>query len=118
MTPARASSAAQAAWRTFCMASAAGFLVLLDTTAVVPAYAPLRAHFSAVSLADLSWTLNAHTVLFAALLVSAGRLADLMGRKRIFLHGLALFVFASALCAWAPGIGTLIAARVFAPIEI
>ena len=85
--------------------------MLLDTTAVVAAYAPLRAHFSSVSLADLSWTLNAYALLFAALLVPAGRLADLMGRKRIFLHGLALFVFASALCAWAPNIGTLIAAR-------
>ena len=111
MTPAKTSSAAQAAWRTFRIASAAGFLVLLDTTAVVAAYAPLRTHFSSVSTADLSWTLNAYTVLFAALLVPAGRLADLMGRERIFLHGLALSVFASALCAWAPGIGTLIAAR-------
>jgi EmrB/QacA subfamily drug resistance transporter len=98
-------------WRTFCIASAAVFLVLLDTTAVIAAYAPLRAYFSGVSVADLSWTLNAYTVLFAALLVPAGRLADLLGRKRIFLHGLALFCMASALCAWAPGITTLIAAR-------
>ena len=104
-------SSGSTAWRTFRIASAAGFLVLLDTTAVVAAYAPLRGHFSGVSLADLSWTLNAYTVLFAALLVPAGRLADLMGRKRIFLHGLAVFSLASALCAWAPGIGTLIAAR-------
>ena len=103
--------AGSAAWRTFRIASAAGFLVLLDTTAVVATYAPLRAHFSAVSLADLSWTLNAYTVLFAALLVPAGRLADLMGRNRVFLHGLAVFSLASALCACAPGIGTLIAAR-------
>jgi EmrB/QacA subfamily drug resistance transporter len=103
--------AAARAWRTFRIASAAVFLVLLDTTAVVAAYAPLRAHFSAVSAADLSWTLNAYTVLYAALLVPAGRLADLKGRKRVFLQGLALFSFASALCAWAPGIGTLIAAR-------
>jgi EmrB/QacA subfamily drug resistance transporter len=106
-----ADAAAARAWRTFRIASAAVFLVLLDTTAVVAAYAPLRAHFSAVSAADLSWTLNAYTVLYAALLVPAGRLADLTGRKRVFLQGLALFSFASALCAWAPGIGTLIAAR-------
>lgn len=104
-------AAAARAWRTFRIASAAVFMVLLDTTAVVAAYAPLRAHFSAVSAADLSWTLNAYTVLYAALLVPAGRLADLKGRKRVFLQGLALFSFASALCAWAPGIGTLIAAR-------
>jgi len=99
------------AWRTFRIASAAVFLVLLDTTAVVAAYSPLREHFSAVSVADLSWTLNAYTVLYAALLVPAGRLADLNGRKRVFLQGLALFSLASAFCAWAPDIVTLIAAR-------
>ncbi len=109
--PSTPDDAAARAWRTFRIASAAVFLVLLDTTAVVAAYAPLRAHFSAVSAADLSWTLNAYTVLYAALLVPAGRLADLKGRKSVFLQGLALFSFASALCAWAPGIGTLIAAR-------
>ncbi|MEY8689072.1 MAG: MFS transporter [Leptothrix sp. (in: b-proteobacteria)] len=109
--PSLPDEAAARAWRTFRIASAAVFLVLLDTTAVVAAYAPLRAHFSAVSAADLSWTLNAYTVLYAALLVPAGRLADLKGRKRVFLQGLALFSFASALCAWAPGIGELIAAR-------
>ncbi len=109
--PSTPDDAAARAWRTFRIASAAVFLVLLDTTAVVAAYAPLKAHFNAVSAADLSWTLNAYTVLYAALLVPAGRLADLKGRKRVFLQGLALFSFASALCAWAPGIGTLIAAR-------
>jgi EmrB/QacA subfamily drug resistance transporter len=98
-------------WRTFWIASAAVFLVLLDTTAVVAAYAPLRAHFNGVSVATLSWTLNAYTVLFAALLVPAGRLADLLGRKRLFLQGLVLFSVASALCALAPGVGWLIAAR-------
>jgi EmrB/QacA subfamily drug resistance transporter len=99
------------AWRSFWIASAAVFLVLLDTTAVVAAYAPLRAHFRDVSVADLSWTLNAYTVLYAALLVPAGRLADLLGRKRLFLQGLALFTVASALCAAAPDIGLLIGAR-------
>ena len=48
----------QDAWRTFRIASATGFLVLLDTTAVVAAYAPLRVHFSSVSSTDLSWTLK------------------------------------------------------------
>lgn len=109
--PSSTDQAEARAWQTFRIASAAVFLVLLDTTAVVAAYAPLRAHFSDVSAADLSWTLNAYTVLYAALLVPAGRLADLNGRKRVFLQGLALFSFSSALCAWAPGIGTLIAAR-------
>lgn len=106
-----ASRPSDSPWRTFWIASAAVFLVLLDTTAVVAAYASLREHFGGVSVASLSWTLNAYTVLFAALLVPAGRLADLLGRKRLFVHGLALFSAASALCALAPGIGWLIAAR-------
>lgn len=111
LTTAGAGRALASPWRTFWLASAAVFLVLLDTTAVVAAYAPLRAHFSSVSVAELPWTLNAYTVLYAALLVPAGRLAGLLGRKRLFLLGLALFSAASALCALAPGIGLLIAAR-------
>ena len=61
-----APSPTPSAWRTFWIASAAVFLVPLDTTAVVAAYAPLPAHFIGVSVAELSWTLNAYTVLFAA----------------------------------------------------
>ena len=97
------------AWRTFWLSSAAVFLVILDSTAVVATYPSLRAYFQDVSAANLSWTLNAYTVLYAALLVPAGRLADLQGRKRVFLQGLILFTLASAFCAWATGIGPLIA---------
>ena len=55
LNPSTPDDAAARAWRTFWIASAAVFLVLLDTTAVVAAYAPPRTHFSAVSAADLSW---------------------------------------------------------------
>lgn len=106
------SNVARAAWRTFWLTSAAVFLVSLDATAVVAAYSALRAQFAGVSIAALSWTLNAYTILYAALLVPAGRLADLLGRKRVFLQGLVLFTFASCLCAFAPGAEALIAARV------
>jgi len=50
-------------------------------------------------------------VLDTALPIPAGRLADLKGRKRVFLQGLVLFSLASALCIWAPGIAALIGAR-------
>ena len=50
----------------------------------------------------MSWVLNAYAIVFAALLVPAGRLADRIGRKRAFLGGLALFVLGSALCGVAP----------------
>jgi EmrB/QacA subfamily drug resistance transporter len=55
--------------------------------------------------------LNAYTIVFGSLLVPAGRIADRIGRKRIFLAGLGLFTAASALCGVAPSAGTLIAAR-------
>jgi EmrB/QacA subfamily drug resistance transporter len=105
-------ASARAAWRTFGLTSAAVFLVTLDATAVVAAYAALRDQFGQVSMAWLSWTLNAYTIVYAALLVPAGRMADLLGRKRVFMHGLVLFTAASALCAFAPGVGWLVAARV------
>ena len=103
---------ARSAWRTFALTSAAVFLVTLDATAVVAAYAALREQFGQASLAGLSWTLNAYTIVYAALLVPAGRMADLLGRKRVFMHGLVLFTGASALCAFAPGVHWLVAARV------
>ena len=84
------------AWRTFWIASAAVFLVLLDTTAVVAAYSPLREHFSAVSVADLSWTLNAYTVLYAALLVPAGRLAGRIGHRPLLVVGGVLYAVTQA----------------------
>jgi EmrB/QacA subfamily drug resistance transporter len=59
----------------------------------------------------LSWVVTAYGVLFAALLTPAGRLADVVGRKRVFLGGAAAFGAASALSAVAPSVGALIAAR-------
>ena len=56
--------------------------------------------------------LNAYNIVFAALLVPAGRLADLLGRRRMFFWGLGVFVGASALCGLAPSVEFLIAARV------
>ncbi len=100
------------AWTTFWIASGAIFIVTLDGTAVVAAYPALRAEFAETSVAWLSWTLNAYTIVYAALLVPAGRLADLHGRRRLFLVGVTLFTLASVLCALSPDIGLLVAARI------
>src|SRR3954470_991143 len=88
------------------------FVSSLDLFIVNIAFPDLRADFPAASLAGLSWVLNAYAIVFAALLVPAGRWADRAGRKRAFLGGLALFTLASAACAAAPGVGVLVAARV------
>jgi EmrB/QacA subfamily drug resistance transporter len=67
--------------------------------------------FSGSSEASLSWVLDAYAITFAAVLVLAGRVADLWGRKKILLIGVALFTVASALAAFSPDLGVLIGAR-------
>ena len=64
------------------------------------------------SLARLSWILNGYAIAFAALLIAAGRLGDRIGQRRVFLAGVTVFTLASALCAAAPNLGVLVAARV------
>lgn len=104
-------AAAGKAWVTFWTASGAIFLVSLDVTSAVVTFPALRTYYPEASPALLSWVINASAILYAALLVPAGRLADLVGRKRIFVIGLAVFTGASVLCAAAPGVGWLIGAR-------
>src|SRR5580700_5501018 len=63
------------------------------------------------SLAGLEWTVNAYTLSFAVLLMTAAAAGDRLGRRRIFAAGLALFAVSSPACALAPDAGVLIAAR-------
>jgi EmrB/QacA subfamily drug resistance transporter len=95
----------------FGVASMAVFLVSIDTTVLFAAFGALRAGFPGSTPANLSWVLNAYTVIYAALLVPAGRLADVHGRKRVFQFGLTVFLVASAACGAAPNVALLIAAR-------
>ncbi|MFE2442500.1 MFS transporter [Streptomyces sp. NPDC059426] len=99
-------------WLILAVASAAQFLAVLDMIAVNIAFPAIGADFRSASTAELSWVLNAYTIVLAALLVPAGRLADGIGGRRSFLTGIALFGLASVACGAAPGLGTLIAARV------
>ncbi len=98
-------------WPIFWVASVAVFLVSLDTTLLYAAFGALRAGFPQASAADMSWVLNAYTVVYAAMLIPAGGLADTHGRKKVFLIGVALFLVASAACGLAGSVGWLIAAR-------
>src|SRR3954465_6475263 len=88
------------------------FVASLDLFIVNIAFPDIQQDFHGASLASLSWILNAYAIVFAALLVPAGRWADRTGRKRAFLGGLALFTAASAACAAAPSVDVLIAARI------
>ncbi|MEZ0294729.1 MAG: DHA2 family efflux MFS transporter permease subunit [Solirubrobacteraceae bacterium] len=94
------------------VASASSFLVYLDATIVNVAFPDIRASFGGSTLAGLSWILSAYALVFAALLVPGGRYADVVGGRRLFLAGLAAFIGGSLLCALAPSVPLLVAARV------
>src|SRR5439155_353473 len=72
----------------------------------------ITAAFPDASAAKLSWVLNAYTIVFAALLIPAGKIADRVGHRRVFLVGSALFTGASTACGLAPTAELLIAFRV------
>jgi EmrB/QacA subfamily drug resistance transporter len=103
-------------WKVLAVVSLAVFMSSLDLFIVNIAFPDIQRDFSGTSLASLSWILNAYAIVFAALLVPAGRSADRLGRRRSFLAGLALFTLASALCAAAPSVELLVAARVLQAI--
>ena len=97
---------------TVLIACAGAFLAFLDTTIVNIAFPDISESFEGAGRDALSWVLDGYFVIIAALLVPAGGLADRYGHKRIFLIGVAGFTAASLLCALAPTLETLIAARV------
>ncbi|MFF1381547.1 MFS transporter [Streptomyces sp. NPDC058308] len=99
-------------WRILAIASAAQFLAILDLFAVSVAFPALERTFDGAGLAEVSWVLNAYTIVLAAMLVPAGRLADDIGRKRAFLLGMTLFGVASVGCAVAPVLPALVVARI------
>ncbi|NSL55803.1 DHA2 family efflux MFS transporter permease subunit [Uliginosibacterium aquaticum] len=98
-------------WPVFWVASIAVFLVSMDGTMLFAAFSALRAGFPQATAADLSWVLNAYTVVYAAMLIPSGGLADRHGRKKVFLLGVALFLVASAACGLASNVAWLVAAR-------
>src|SRR5213080_1514209 len=103
-------------WHVLIVVSLAVFMASLDLFIVNIAFPAIERDFGGTSLASLSWVLNAYAIVFAALLVPAGRTADRLGRKRSFIAGLVLFTLASALCAAAPNVELLVAARVLQAI--
>jgi EmrB/QacA subfamily drug resistance transporter len=88
------------------------FMSSLDLFIVNLAFPYISKQYPGTSLSSLSWVLNGYTIVFAAVLVPAGRWADRIGRRRVFAAGLAAFSAGSVLCGLAPGVDLLIAARV------
>ena len=97
-------------WLALAVVCLAQLMIVLDTTIVNVALPSIQRdlHFSQ---GNLTWVINAFLITFGSLLLLAGRLSDLLGRKRLFLAGVAVFTTASALCGLAPSQDWLIAAR-------
>src|SRR5487761_729802 len=87
------------------------FMIMLDTTIVNVAIPAMSAGLN-ISLDQILWVLNAYILVYAVLLITAGRLGDLYGQRNLFAAGLAIFTLASALCGISQDSNQLIAARV------
>ena len=88
----------------------ATYMLLLDVTIVQVALPAMQRRLGG-DLSGLQWTVDAYALPLSALVITFGTAADRWGRRRVFLAGLTWFTLASVLCAAAPGIGWLIAAR-------
>jgi EmrB/QacA subfamily drug resistance transporter len=97
-------------WASLSVVCLAQLMIVLDVTIVNVALPSIQRdlHFTQ---GNLTWVVNAFLVTFGSLLLLAGRLGDLAGRKRVFLGGLTIFTVASLLCGIAPSQGVLIGAR-------
>ena len=86
------------------------FMIMLDNTVVNVALPSIQRDLG-IGADELIWVVNAYALVFGVLLLSGGKLADLFGRRRIFIAGLALFSLSSLACGLANSSGTLIGAR-------
>lgn len=86
------------------------FMIMLDNTVVNVAMPTIRRDLD-IGLSELEWIITAYTLTFAAFILIGGKLADLLGRRRMFDVGLAIFTLSSLVCGLSDGAGQLIAAR-------
>jgi len=98
-------------WWTLAAVSVGLFMIMLDNTVVNVALPSMRRSLH-LSLADLEWVVAGYALTFAAFMLTGGKLADLLGRRLIFMVGLVIFTGASLACGLAPNGGFLIGARV------
>lgn len=87
------------------------FVVFLDTTVVNIALPAVQRSFPGATVPELSWILNGYTIVFGAVLMAAGSLADRVGRRRCYVAGLVVFAVSSLGCSLAPDVGVLVGCR-------
>src|SRR5437764_886836 len=97
-------------WLALTVLCAQTLMIVLDQTIVNVALPSIQTDLG-FTQAGLAWVVNAYGIAFGGLLLLTGRLGDLIGRRRVFLAGLAVFTLASLLCGLAWNAGTLVAAR-------
>ncbi len=98
-------------WWTVAAVSFALFMIMLDNTVVNVALPAIQRDLG-ISVSELEWVVTGYALSFAVLMLSGGKLADMFGRRRIFLTGLVIFTISSLFCGLAGGAGLLIGARV------
>ncbi|MEV6219002.1 MFS transporter [Nocardia sp. NPDC051833] len=101
-----------AAGRTLAVSAGAAFIAFLDLSVVNIAFPTISSTYPGTATSTLTWIVSGYAIAFAALLTPAGRLADVLGRRRMFALALAGFAVTSLLCGLAPSAGWLIAGRV------
>jgi EmrB/QacA subfamily drug resistance transporter len=97
-------------WWVLGVISLALFMILLDVTIVNIALPHIMDSLK-VSLSSIEWVLNIYVLVFAALLLTLGKLGDIFGRRKLFLIGLVVFTLASAACGLSPNFGFLVVSR-------
>jgi EmrB/QacA subfamily drug resistance transporter len=97
-------------WWTLVAVAVGLFMIMLDNTVVNVALPSIRTDLG-IGISELEWVVNAYALTFGVLLLSGGKLADLLGRRRIYVVGLIIFTASSLACALATGPEVLIAAR-------
>src|SRR5213082_2955310 len=98
-------------WLVLLVLTTGFFMIMLDTTIVNVAIPAMSTGLN-TTLDQILWVLNAYVLVYAVLLITAGRLGDLYGQRSLFAIGLFIFTFASALCGLSQNPTELIAARI------
>src|SRR5215510_5688831 len=98
-------------WWTLAAVSFGLFMIMLDNTIVNVALPSIQRSLE-LQISELEWVVTGYALTFGALMLTGGKLADLFGRRLIFVVGLVIFILSSLACGLAGSAGILIAARV------
>src|SRR6202042_2788370 len=108
-TPSRSSAASTESW-ILIAAILGSSMAFVDSTVVNVALPALQSSLGG-TVTDMQWVVEAYALFLSALILVGGSMGDLLGRRRVFLFGVAVFAVASAACGLAPGIHELVTAR-------